>query len=497
MIQNFGGPQPETAYPLASDTEESFPYAGSGSWESTRNLRCSARDGFLPWSIVASIAPRRLIYFHEFYWDREQDPVWKRLQQVYRWHEQSDSLVGLAGRGFVVGSAPENTHWLPENRALLYPVLERWFAIPNPQKEYSQRLPVTDLHCLTQETTREHGAKPLHQLIADLSRERLTTARQTQTKLSSADLRNEMQRDWTELLGDVAPKSPPVLMEPTREERFGEIRVERMHLRTEPGIVVPVLLLLPPRSGKRAPIVIGVAQQGKQEFLKQRAATIAELLRSGAAVCLLDIRGTGETSAGDDRGRRSQATSTIATELMLGQTVLGVQLHDVRSVLAHLRSHRDLNPRKIAIWGESFTPLNAPDVQFQLPHTANNRPVSPEPVGGMLALLTGLFEDDVAAIYFHRGLADYQSALGSPFCYLRHDAVIPGMLAKCDVSDLVRGLAPTPIWMSEPVDALNRAVTKTEIESLNKSLSGPQLRITAEQADEIAVAEWLMAKLRN
>src|SRR5437667_3862897 len=38
---NFGGPQPETVYPLPKDPEKAFNYAGGGSWESTRNLRLS------------------------------------------------------------------------------------------------------------------------------------------------------------------------------------------------------------------------------------------------------------------------------------------------------------------------------------------------------------------------------------------------------------------------------------------------------------------------
>src|SRR5262249_19703369 len=63
---NCGGPQPETVYPLPADAGESFNYAGGGSWESTRNLRLSARDGFLPWVIVGSVAPRGLVYAHEF-----------------------------------------------------------------------------------------------------------------------------------------------------------------------------------------------------------------------------------------------------------------------------------------------------------------------------------------------------------------------------------------------------------------------------------------------
>src|SRR5262249_47190843 len=142
LVNNFGGPQPETVYPLPRDAERSFNYSGSGSWESTRNLRLSARDGFLPWTIVAATVPRRLIYYHEFYWDRDEDPVWKRLRRIYEFYNAAESLSGLAGWGFVVGSAPENTHWLPVSRELIYPVLERWYAIPNPKKEYSERRPV-------------------------------------------------------------------------------------------------------------------------------------------------------------------------------------------------------------------------------------------------------------------------------------------------------------------------------------------------------------------
>src|SRR5262249_47028920 len=61
---NFGGPQPETRYPLPADAEKLFNYAGGGSWESTRNLRGSAAGGFLPWVIVGAAAPRGLVYAH-------------------------------------------------------------------------------------------------------------------------------------------------------------------------------------------------------------------------------------------------------------------------------------------------------------------------------------------------------------------------------------------------------------------------------------------------
>ena len=96
---NFGGPQPETRYPLPENAEEWFNYAGGGSWESTRNLRDSAADGFLPWVIVASVAPRRVIHAHEFSWDRDRDPVWKRYQKVWGFYDATDNLSFTTGTG--------------------------------------------------------------------------------------------------------------------------------------------------------------------------------------------------------------------------------------------------------------------------------------------------------------------------------------------------------------------------------------------------------------
>ncbi len=65
---NFGGPQPDFAIP--ADAERDFYYFGVPEWESTRCLRLGARDGFAHWLIVGAVAPRRLIYAHEFAWDR-------------------------------------------------------------------------------------------------------------------------------------------------------------------------------------------------------------------------------------------------------------------------------------------------------------------------------------------------------------------------------------------------------------------------------------------
>lgn len=506
MVQNFGGPEPETPYPLPKDAEESFDYIGSGSWESTRNLRLSAREGFSPWLIVASVAPRRLIYYHEFYWDREHDPVWKRLQHVYGFYKSTDALVGLAGRGFVVGSAPENSHWLPVSREVLYPVLERWFAIRNPNKEYSKRLVDQDLLCLTPEVGRDLKLRPLHELAAQIGTERTAAARGERLKLTPAARRDLALQDWTRLLGDVAPQAAPVINgPPLPPQQLGSAIVERIHLSTEPGIVVPVLLLRLRRpQGEKLPVVVGVAQQGKQEFLRQRAETIAELLEAGVAVCLVDVRGTGETSPGDGLDRRSATTGLSSSEQMLGQSLLGARLRDLRSILKHLRTHAELDTKRIALWGDSFGKVNPPDIDFKRPHTDADRPVQSEPLGGLLALLGALFEDDVRAVYIHQGLCDFQSAIEDPFCYLPYDAVVPGVLAVGDLCDVAAVLTPRPLWLNDMVDGHNSIVPSEELVRRYKPAriayeagsASHRLQLGTKQTENMSVASWLTGQLQ-
>jgi hypothetical protein len=76
-------------------------------------------------------------------------------------------------------------------------------------------------------------------------------------------------------------------------------------------------------------------------------------------VCLADVRGTGETRPADVSRLYSGARTTLAaSEGLLGQTLLGSQLRDVRSVLRHLRSRGDLDARRVALWGDSCLPPN-------------------------------------------------------------------------------------------------------------------------------------------
>lgn len=503
---NFGGPQPETPYPLPADAEGTFNYAGSGDWESTRNLRLSCRDGFLPWTIVGGIAPRRLIYAHEFSWDQEHDPVWKRLQRICTdFYGRPDSLDYTHGFGVLQGRPPQASHCnnigVP-HRQRIHAALKHWFNIPASEAdEYQKRFDAGDLICFKEEIVRQLKPMKLHELASGLAEERLRHARSEVNPLTPAARLTRLQDRWKSLLGSVQPRKVQVLRVQKNLEGSDGFELERIVLETEPGILVPLVVLKPDRQAP-TPIVLGLAQSGKAGFLRERSGLVRELLNGGAAVCLPDLRGTGETSPGNSRGRESADTSISSTELMLGETMVGARLRDVRGILRFLRSRPDLDASRVAVWGDSFAPANAPERDLRIPLGVPEEPGLSEPLGGLLALLTALYEKDVRVVLARGGLTSFESVLENEFCYIPHDEVIPGVLAVGDLCDVAGALAPRPVRLEGLVDGLNRRAelktVATEYEPARQAYalaSASGHLVLGDPADDSAVAHWLLRSL--
>lgn len=491
---NFGGPQPESRYPLPEDAEQSFGYAGSGSWESTRNLAGSASRGFLPWVIVGSVAPRKLIYGHEFSWDRERDPVWKRLNTIYQWTESPESLAFAHGTGLLRGQPPEASHCNnigAVHRKHIHAALKQWFGIKvEPGQEYRKTFSADQLRCLTPEVQKEIDFPPVRELLAAQAAKQSAQFRGKLSAKPAAERCELVRNRWQRMLGGAEHKDTASMAGEVRRASEADIRVEQSLLdETQP---VPTLLIFPKQAGP-FPVVIGVAQQGKGVFLKQRADTIARLLTQGVAVCLVDVRGTGETAV-EDRGRdrTSHATDLSASELMLGGTMQGKQLDDLRRALRHVRQHKQIDAQCIALWGESFAAVNDAEQELVVPHGVN-RPSVAEPLGGMLVLLAGLFEPDIRAIAVHGGLINYASALEGSCLYVPHDAIVPGAASAGDVALLVEQIAPTRVRLWDLTDALNRPVSQADAA---KTFAAAK-HVEVAPLDDAELARWFVEELRG
>jgi hypothetical protein len=479
---NFGGPQPENRYPLPVDAETSFNYAGSGSWESTRNLRNSAAEGFLPWVIVGSVAPRKLIHAHEFSWDRDRDPVWKRYERIWGFYGvgADEASLGLAfthGHGTIQNTSDPASHCNnigAVHRRQIHEAFRRWFAIDvKPKDEYSQRRTREELTCLTAAAREAFKPQPLHALLAKLADERLAKARAALSALTAPELLAAARRSWTRHLGDIEPPKEIKVRENSRHvETLGPMTVTRELLETGPGIATSMLTLslteLDGRKGKPRlrPVVFGFASDGVASILKRRQADIANGLAHDFLVVLVDVRGVGVTGQGSDHGQQSAATAHSATALMLGQPLLGRQLRDLRTAWRHVQAREDLKVLEFMIMGGTgATPL-AGGAPFAHPRRIDDRPRECEPTGGLLALLLCLFEDDSDMVVSRLGLVSYRSILDSPFVQVPHEAVVPGVLLESDLPDLVVALAgQREVALEGPVDGRGRSVAVADAEA--------------------------------
>ncbi|MDB5335996.1 MAG: hypothetical protein JWN70_1615 [Planctomycetaceae bacterium] len=502
---NFGGPQPESRHPLPNDVEETFGYAGGGSWESTRNLVQSAGEGFLPWVIVGGIAPRHLIYAHEFSWDRERDPVWKRLNQIYEWEKAPGNLAFTLGRGSVRGQAPESTHCNnigATHRKLIHAAWRQWFKIEiADDEEYRHPLPSDKLQALTPEVREQRHPKFARDVALQAALQRSGQFGKELQAQAPAQRIKLLRDAWSRKLGNVEPaRDKCVLTAQPATNVSGEIAVVPATLQTEPGIVVPLLLIFPAKNGP-VPVVIGISQHGKDRFLKENAEPIAELLARGIAVCLPDVRGTGETALEDHgRDRTSDATAYSATEQMLGGTILGARLRDLRNVVKCLRSDSRIDGKRLALWGDSFAPVNPPELELAIPEGIDKSPVSVEPLGGLLSLLTALYEDDVRAVAVHHGLSSYASVLTGPRTYLPQEMLIPDAIGHGDISALLAGIAPTPVRMWELRNGMNQSVADESLPMLYadvvKTYAGTNALLQLGRQTEQGLADWFAAQLR-
>jgi hypothetical protein len=255
---------------------------------------------------------------------------------------------------------------------------------------------------------------------------------------------------------------------------------------------------------QRLPIVVGLAQEGKKAFMVQRSEALETLLNGGAAVCLVDVRGTGETRPRNDSPRYNGArTDLSATEWLQGRTLVGSRLRDVRSVLAYLHGRTDLDGRRVALWGDSFAAPNPADRNLAVPMDTEPYPNLAEPLGGLLALFGALFEDDVRAVVVRGGLIGYDSLLQSPFCYVPHDALIPGALKVGDLVDVAAVLVPCALRMEGLVDGLNRQPPVTALmkalqparASYDSANAGLRLQLETGRDSGRQAARWLLQEL--
>jgi dienelactone hydrolase len=513
---NFGESTPEIPrfIPEKNQWPPDLADPGLGDWDTTRCLRRGVIDQFLQWTICAMAAPRRLVYSYELGWNVEDLPAWARYKKVFKLYGASDHLADAHGFGPFPGPG-ECWNIGPAQRRSLYPTLERWFGIPIPfdgmrtsmranlAREPGDRRPEAELAVLNPASANEIHMRSVHELAREAGRAKVESARSALAHMAPQSRQAWMRTELAKRLGDIEPnRNPPATIHWSK--KLPDATVEGITVMVEPDITVPFLLFRPGAKGTaRPPIVVGVAEGGKELFLATRSQEIETLLKRGVAVCLPDVRGTGETSPDSRRDPENDENMQAVNEQMLGETLVGRRLKDLRTVLVYLRQREDLDGQRLALWGESLTPVNGaefvPD-ELALWQVGPRIQQQGEPLGGLLAVLGALYDSTVRAIAVRGGLASLASILDDAFPYVPADMAIPGFLEVGDLADAAATLAPMPMWLEDLIDAKNRRIPERDLQGQLQPLYEAYRQVPANLSvrrdqEPSKIAAWLLAHL--
>ncbi len=442
-------------------------------------IRKGLSNKITPWFIYNASAPRKFIYAHEFGWEGDEGPsypsvsvpTWPRFKKVYSLYGVDENLTTIQGYGMMrAGRASHCSSIGAVHREAMFPVLKKWLDIPFPSEkdkntsmERGGRMPDSELLCVTPEISSKLNRKPMHEIALEMGKDLLNSARSKRANLDAFSGRTDLMEQLSDVLIDIEPnKSPDV--ELLWSKKLSGISVEALTLKTEPGIIVPMFILKPDIPGNNVfPLVIALSEGGKDRFLKDRTKDIEKLLQNGIAVCLPDIRGTGETAP--DQYNRGEDLAN--SEMELGKTLIGQRLKDVRTVLTYIKRLSNINPREIALWGDSFAPANHEDLWVD---ELYRQPVSPQiqhyasPLGAHLALLTALYHNEIKTVAVRGGLIGYLSILNDNFNYVPPDIIVPEILKVGDISDICANLSPMPLLIEGFVNGRNYIVEDKELQ---------------------------------
>lgn len=269
----------------------------------------------------------------------------------------------------------------------------------------------------------EPGARNVMDLIVDEGK-RLADERPARRAAQAPDVwLAEVRR----LLALPATVPPATAREVGRQEADGLLR-RRLILTTEPGILVPAVLLQALPESREKPLAMVVNGAGKEAVL-QPGGLGERLARQGFQVLALDVRGMGET---EPRARQNRELVELFGEdwheallsLMLNRPLLGQRVYDLLAVLE---------------WATADGPAAG-----QAVHLYGRGPAGP------VALHAAALDGRFAALDLDGSLGSWEALVAARFQRQQLTTVVPGALRHYDLPDLVKAIAPRPVVIRNP-----------------------------------------------
>ena len=186
--------------------------------------------------------------------------------------------------------------------------------------------------------------------------------------------KKDLKEKFIETLGiDIikANECEPNLEIESEEQKDGYRQI-RFSFYSEVGAVVPCYLLIPDLNKEKYPVVItlqghstgfhnsvGIVKYPEDEKKQPRTQFAVQAVKEGYVALAIEQRGRGERSAKNSETRRVSLTNPegcyyeAVTAQMLGRTIIGERVWDIKRAIDILSNFRECDIDKIAITGNS------------------------------------------------------------------------------------------------------------------------------------------------
>lgn len=376
---------------------------------------------------LAAMAPKPVIILakeRDYFDVRGSLETFARLKRLYTLLGQPDEI------GLFIG--PTEHGYSQENREAMYRWFNRVTGVSDAQTEPTLTIEKDeDLFCTPQGQVAELNART----VFSFTREKSQQLASRRGQLGGAALREAITRvlRLPSLPGDVPDYR---ILRPLRDRRYPRRFHTPYAVETEPGIQALVIRLSDvshlsrPPQGDPRPATLYVSHHSADAELR-REALARELAQGDGPFYACDLRGVGDSrpdTCGSDQFLAPYGSDYFyaAHSIMLDRPYLGQKVYDLLRVLDWLASH---GHREIHLAGKGW--------------------------GALAAAFAAVLQPKVAQVTLKEGLTSYTAIAESEDYNWPLSALVPGILAHCDLPDCYRELSRTKklqlIQMQGPV----------------------------------------------
>ena len=205
-------------------------------------------------------------------------------------------------------------------------------------------------------------------------------------------------------------------------------KLEVVSYEPEPGIRIPGLLLTP-NAGERRAAALVVDSRPKQTIARP-GGDLEDLVNAGYLVLAIQPRGIPESPQQSRMVGILGDYRDASRAYLVGKTLVGMRAEDITRAVDYLCSRQDVDTAKITAIGHG-------ELGVPLLHAA-------------------LLDRRISRLVLEQTPASYRAAVDHPVTREVYDVLIPGVLKKYDLPDLVAALKPRPVVLLNPVDQLGK-----------------------------------------